>query len=290
MHVSSTGPVPSASTATPWTSTASTSSSLCGALQGVLNTPVDSPRAPVLAVALGGGAGAGLSLLCNGSSRLLGDTVFSAVLGLIYHQFSRDRYLDDTAHQQRWRVLNEFPKMRAWLQHNNVRFSDRAEVKQLHACMQRLAQGMVDHYRAYCVQHGLFCDPQAIHAITRFCMAQCLDRGPFMALQPHQGHYYLAAIDEAPADALTRELKAGRPACLAFRQRGCIFMQGELASAPSPDRRPAQRVLPAAERDIRPPADCYRPTVESVVTIRHRRTSNLPLDGTPRRPGRWWEG
>ena len=30
--------------------------------------------------------------------------------------------------------------------------------------------------------------------------------------------------------------------------------------------------------------------VESVVTIRHRRTSNLPLDGTPRRPGRWWEG
>ena len=91
----------------------------------------------------------------------------------------------------------KYTTYRTWLQHNNVRFSDRAEVKQLHACMQRLTQGMVDHYRAYCVQHGLFCDPQAIHAITRFCMAQCLDRGPFMALQPHQGHYYLAAIDEA---------------------------------------------------------------------------------------------
>lgn len=273
---------------------------LRGALHGVLNVPVDAPLAPLLAVAVGGGAGAGLSLLCNGTSRLLGDALVGSVLGVVSHQFARGRHLDEAAHGRRWDVLNDVPKMRAWLQDEGIRYVDRKRVEHVHDSVQTVAQGMVDHYLGYCMDHGMVCDPQAVEAIIRFCTGECVERGPFMALQPHNKLFYLAAIDDESCDALTRELREGQPARAAFRRRGCVFMSRELVavarpagSSPrldppaSPMCRPLA-ALPAPDRTSIALADCYRPSVDSMVIIRHRRTSNLRVY-TTRRPQRWWE-
>lgn len=265
-------------------------SALRGVLHAVLNAPVDSPFAPLLAVAVGGGAGAGVSLLCNGTSRLFGDTLLGSVLGVVSHQFSRDRHLDQAAHGRRWDVLNQAPKMRAWLQAEDIRFVDRELVKHVHDCMQTLAQGMVDHYHGYCADTGMACDPEAIEEIIRFCIGQCVDRAPFMAMQPHDGCFYLAAIDDTSSEGLTREINQGHSAIKAFRKRGCVFICRELAAKTSPAGRPTQQDPPAApERISTRLADCYQPSAESMVTIRHRRASSLRLEGAARRPQRWWD-
>lgn len=275
-------------------------SALRGALHAVLNAPVDSPLAPLLAVAVGGGAGAGVSLLCNGTSRLFGDALIGSVLGVVSHQFARDRHLDEAVHRRRWDVLNQAPTMRAWLQNQDIRCVDRDQVEYVHGAMQTVTQGMVDHYRGYCAYHAMVYDPQAVEAIARFCMGECVDRGPLIVLQPHNGLFYLAAIDDEASDALTRELTAGQPASTAFRRRGCVFMSWELVAATRRAGAPAQRdppaspvcrplaALPAPDRTSTALAECYQPSVESVVSIRHRRTSNLRVD-TARRPQRWWE-
>lgn len=272
-------------------------SALRGVLHAVLNAPVDSPLAPLLAVAVGGGAGAGVSLLCNGSSRLFGDALIGSVLGVVSHQFARDHHRDHAAHRRRWEELNQAPKMRAWLQKQDIHFVDRERVAYVHGAMQALVQGMVDHYRGYCAVHARVCDPQAVEAIVRFCRAECMERGPFIALEPHNGIFYLAAVENDAADALTRELREGHPACTAFRRRGCVFISWELVAVTPRPGAAAQQELPAST--VREPlagpdpvpmalADCYQPSVDPVVIIRHRRTSNLRVD-TARRPQRWWE-
>lgn len=298
MQVASPEPTPRASRAIRHATAGA--SALRGALHAVLNTPVESPLAPLLAVAVGGGAGAGISLLCNGTSRLLGDAVIGGVLGAVSHQFSHDCHLDDAAHRRRWEVLNHSSNMRAWLQQEDIRFVDRAPVEYLHGAMQTSAQGMVEHYRGYCADHGMICDPQAVEAIVRFCIGQCVDRGPFMVLQPHEGRFYLAAIDEESSDALTLDLRAGHPASTLFRRRGYVFMSWELVAATGRTGTPAQQdrpASPACRPTAAPPApdptsaplaDCYRPTVHSVVDVRHRRTSNLHQN-TARRPQCWWK-
>ncbi|KRG63319.1 hypothetical protein ABB28_17600 [Stenotrophomonas chelatiphaga] len=97
-------------------------------LHAVLNAPVDSSLAPALAIAVGGAAGAGVSLLCNGSSRLFGDALIGSALGVISHSFARGRHREDAAHGRRWDVLNQTPKLRAWLQKHDIRFVDRERV------------------------------------------------------------------------------------------------------------------------------------------------------------------
>jgi hypothetical protein len=272
-------------------------SALPGVLHAVLNAPVDSSLAPALAIAVGGAAGAGVSLLCNGSSRLFGDALIGSALGVISHSFARGRHREDAAHGRRWDVLNQTPKLRAWLQKHDIRFVDRERVAYMHGAMQGLVQGTVDHYRGYCADHAMVCDPQAVDAIVRFCWRECVDRGPFLALQPNTGFFYLAAIEDHAADALNRELRAGEAASVAFRRRGYVFMRWELvpvthrAGAPAQQDRPASPVchlLPAPDPASTALAECYRPSVDSVVIIRHRRTSNLRVD-TARRPQRWWE-
>jgi len=261
-------------------------------LRAVVNLPVDASAAPLLAMVAGAGAGSMMSLLCQGTRGVVADAVFGAALGAIYQQVAKDRHCDGQRHCQRWNRLNQYTKMQRWLQREGLTRAHREEIAYAHDAMQTLVGRMTDHYRAYCGERGLYCDPQMMEDITTFCMQHCIDRAPFMALQPDYGRLYLAAIDEAASAGLAASAREDRLSGATFSQRGFTYIRRPLVRETDQHGASAQPDVPCHEAEAAretPLADCYRPSREPPVAVRQRRSSNLRPTATGHRPSRWWE-
>ncbi len=262
---------------------------LGSALHVVLNLPVQSPAAPVLAATVGGALGAGVSWMCQGSARLLGDAVVGAALGAISHQFSLDRATIEASQRHQWQMLNRFPKMCEWLQREGITASDGKRLRHVYTCIEVLAARMTAHFRAYCAERALDCDGEALERIADFCRAECIGRGPLLVLQPERGRYYIAAVDRISHDTMTALLERRVSPVPLFKEGRCVYISGTLrgAGAAVPVDLDPHAAGSDGVEDIDTPhhrslADCYQPSTEPLVTVRQRRANRD-------RPGRWWE-
>lgn len=261
-------------------------------LRAITNLPVDAGGAPLLAMAAGAGAGSMMSLLCQGARGGVADAVFGAALGAVYHQIAKGRHGDAQRNDERWERLNRYPNMQQWLQREGLTRAHRSEIAHAHDVMQLLVDRITGHFRAYCSERALYCDPRVIEDITTFCMQHCIDRGPFMALQPEHGCYYLAAIDPEARGGLSAAVRADQLSGASFSQRGFTYIRGPLVRETDHLAQGAPREVPVRCAESAPQpllADCYRPSREPLVAVRQRRSSNLRPTAAGRRPTRWWE-
>lgn len=261
---------------------------LGSALHVVLNLPVQSPAAPVLAAAVGGALGAGMSWMCQGSAQLLGDAVVGAAMGVISHQFSLDQATIEASQQHQWQTLNRYPKMRAWLQRERITASDDKRLRHVYTCIEVLAAQMTAHFRAYCAERALHCDDEALERIADFCRAECIGHGPLLVLQPEHGRYYIAAVDRISYDTMKAFLEHHVSPVPLFKDDRCVYLSGTLrgagAAVPAdldPHAVGSGGVEAADTPHHRTLADCYQPSAEPPVTVRRRCTNRD-------RPRGWW--
>lgn len=262
---------------------------LGSALHVVLNLPVQSPAAPVLAATVGGALGAGMSWMCHGSARLVGDAVVGAAMGAISHQFSLDQATIEASQQHQWQTLNRYPKMRAWLQRERITASDDKRLRHVYTCIEVLAAQMTAHFSAYCAERVLHCDDEALERIADFCRAECIGHGPLLFLQPERGRYYIAAVDRISRDVMEDVLRRHVSPEPLFNEHRCTYISGPLRRAGAavpvdldPHAAGSEGVEAADTPHHRTLADCYQPSTEPPVTVRRRCTNRD-------RPGRWWE-
>lgn len=259
---------------------------LCS-LRDILQTPLQSPKAPLVGAPLGALASGGLSLLFRGIANVGLDALLGGGLGLVATLAlqARDARQTQDPLQPHERALVDYPAVRTLLLRANRSPHDPAALREISVQLTEQFGRVIGAFEEYCGRRGLTPHPLIAQVIRHFYLTHCSDRGVLLVSKRSVAACYLVAAHKEDKSAIAVAMNDGEvPAGTALRRLRCPYLRVDLANE---HLGPAQAFVTRVhqgEWSVHPaPAwsDGEEPSHSRPVRDVRRRTRNRPSETPP---------